>query len=180
MIEQVNYAALDSAKSAFIEASRKTMRFAQRFGFVPDDRLGASANIFALDLRQFLDAGADKLYITLLPEGLGTADDARPDDLSSAELVGFWRNIGLKTMGCLTNDAASSGMQTILISLYLPSSNPERVFSKPFLEGFLGGFVETSRCKNLDMCYFSIAKICRSGLRMRSNRHSHELLIYAC
>lgn len=153
MLEQVNYTALDAAKGAFIEASRKTMRFAQRFGFVPNDRLGASANIFALDLTPFLHAGAEKLYITLLPEGLGTADDARPDDLSPAELVGFWKNIALKTVGCLTNDAAASGMQTILISLYLPSSNPEHVFSKPFLDGFLGGFVEG--CKTVGCVWIS-------------------------
>jgi phosphoribosylformylglycinamidine cyclo-ligase len=142
MLEQVNYNALDKAKNAFIAASKQTMQFAQRFGFVPDERLGASANVFALDLAPFLRAGADKLYLTLLPEGLGTADDARPDDLSPTEEAGFWRNIGLKTVSCLTNDAASSGMQTILISLYLPSSNPEHVFSPPFLDGFLGGFVE--------------------------------------
>jgi phosphoribosylformylglycinamidine cyclo-ligase len=153
MLDHVNYDALDRAKIAFIEASRKTLGFAEKFGFVPDSRLGGSANVFALNLNSFLRSGADKLYITLLPEGLGTADDARPDDLSAQELKQFWRNIGLKTMGCLTNDASSSGMQTILISLYLPSSNPESVFDEPFLEGFLDGFV--SGCKTVGCVWIS-------------------------
>jgi len=153
MLDHVDYNALDKAKIAFMEASKKTMGFAKKFGFVPDERLGASANVFALDLRSFLAAGADQLYMTLLPEGLGTADDARPDDLSNQELELFWRNIGVKTVACLTNDAASSGMQTILISLYLPSSNPEKVFSEPFLAGFLDGFV--SACKTVGCVWIS-------------------------
>lgn len=152
-IEQVNYDALDKAKIAFMAASKKTMRFAERYGFVPDERLGASANVFALDLRQFLQTKAEQLYITLLPEGLGTADDARPDDLSDSELKQFWQNIGIKTVACMTNDAASTGMQTVLISLYLPSSNPEVVFSQAFLDGFLTGF--TAGCKTVGCVWIS-------------------------
>ena len=91
--------------------------------------------------------------MTLLPEGLGTADDARPEDLTPAELLRFWRNIGGKTMSVLTNDAASSGMQTVLISLYLPSATPEVVFTKEFMAGFLDGFVEG--CEKVGCVYFS-------------------------
>lgn len=142
MLDQVNYSALDEAKNAFISASKRTMTFASKFGFVPDSRLGASANVFALDLKPFLKCGAENLFVTLIPEGLGTADDARPDDLSESELASFWQNIGIKTISALTNDAASAGMQTVLMSLYLPSSTPERVFNQSFLKGFLDGFVK--------------------------------------
>lgn len=168
MLDQVNYDALDKAKNAFMEASRKTMTFAKQFGFVPDSRLGASANVFALDLKPFMQSGINNLYITLLPEGLGTADDARPSDLSASELEQFWRNIAIKTISCLTNDAASSGMQTILISLYLPSSNPEEVFSEAFLKGFLEGFV--MGCKTVGCVWISgetpqlKGKICENKL----------------
>ncbi len=65
----------------------------------------------------------------------------------------FWHNIGLKTISALTNDAASGGMQTVLISLYLPSGAPERVFDKPFLHGFLDGFV--SGCKTVGCVWIS-------------------------
>ncbi len=168
MLDQVDYNVLDKAKCAFIEASRKTLKFAEQYGFVPDNRLGASANVFALDLRPFLAGKGDKLYLTLLPEGLGTADDARPDDLTQLEEETFWRNIGLKTVSCLTNDAASSGMQTVLISLYLPSSNPETVFSETFLKGFLDGFV--SGCKTVGCVWIAgetpqlKGKICENKL----------------
>jgi phosphoribosylformylglycinamidine cyclo-ligase len=153
MLEQVNYEVLDKAKHAFIEASKRTLGFAGKFGFVPNEKLGASANVFSLDLKPFIEQGAERLFITLLPEGLGTADDARPDDLSAAELELFWYNIGLKTVGALTNDAASAGMQTILISLYLPSSSPERVFDQYFLNGFLEGFV--TGCKTIGCVWLS-------------------------
>jgi phosphoribosylformylglycinamidine cyclo-ligase len=153
MLEQVNYEVLDKAKLAFIAASKRTLRFAEKYGFVPDEKLGASANVFSLDLKPFLKQGAERLFITLLPEGLGTADDARPEDLSDKELEIFWRNIGLKTMGALTNDAASGGMQTVLISLYLPSSTPERVFDQSFLAGFLDGFV--AGCKTVGCVWLS-------------------------
>ncbi len=142
MLDQVNYSALDQAKNAFIDASKRTMDFASKFGFVPDSRLGASANIFSLDLKPFIKVGCENLFVTLIPEGLGTADDARPDDLSEIEFVEFWHNIGIKTISALTNDAASAGMQTILMSLYLPSSSPETVFNETFLKGFLEGFVK--------------------------------------
>lgn len=153
MIDHVNYAVLDRAKNAFIKASRSTLKFAENYGFLPDETLGASANVFSLNLKPFLTAGAENLFITLLPEGLGTADDARPDDLTPAELTEFWHNIGTKTVAVMTNDAAATGMQTILISLYLPSSNPEMVFNEQFMSGFLGGFVEG--CKKVGCVYFS-------------------------
>jgi len=153
MLEKVNYDVLDYAKAAFIQASKKTLNFASKYGFVPDERLGASANIFSLDLKHFLQAGTERLSITLLPEGLGTADDARPDDLTAFELEEFWHNVGLKTIGALTNDAASGGMQTILISLYLPSSSPERVFNSSFLNGFLDCFV--AGCKTVGCVWLS-------------------------
>ncbi len=149
----VDYAALDKAKNAFIVASRKTLGFAKRYGFLPSGALGASANVFSLDLKPFLENGAKQLFVTLLPEGLGTADDARPNDLNERELVRFWHNIGIKTVAVMTNDAAATGMQTILISLYLPSSEPEKVFDKAFMEGFLKGFVEG--CRQVGCVYFS-------------------------
>lgn len=153
VIDRINYTHLDNAKNAFIEASRSTLDFASEFGFCPDSTLGASSNVFQLDLKSFIKSGADSLSITLIPEGLGTADDARPTDLTSDELVEFWHNIGIKTVAVMTNDAASSGMQSVLISLYLPSSQPEVVFSKEFMQGFLGGFV--SGCKTVKCVYFS-------------------------
>lgn len=152
MVDRVDYTALDRAKNAFIAASLRTSHFAERFGFMPGG-FGGSANVFALDLKPFMAAGAGELYMTLLPEGLGTADDARPADLSPEELLRFWRNIGGKTMSVLTNDAATAGMQTILISLYLPSALPDRVFSEEFMEGFLDGFVEG--CRVVGCVYFS-------------------------
>lgn len=150
--DRIDYVDLDKAKNAFIAASKKTATFAEKYGFMPGG-FGASANVFALDLKPFLKSGAENLMVTLLPEGLGTADDARPDDFTSEEWVQFWRNIGLKTMSTLTNDAASSGMQTILISLYLPSARPELVFTNEFMEGFLDGFVEG--CRRVGCVYFS-------------------------
>jgi len=150
MVDRIDYTALDKAKNAFIEASKKTAGFAAGFGKMPGG-FGGSANVFALDLKPF--AGAGELLVTLLPEGLGTADDARPSDLSSEELVRFWRNIGGKTMSTLTNDAASAGMQTVLISLYLPSALPEKVFTAEFMSGFLDGFVDG--CRKVGCVYFS-------------------------
>lgn len=151
--DHVDYDVLDNAKNAFIAASRSTLNFAKKFGFVPNDSLGASANVFSLDLKPFIAAKSESLSITLIPEGLGTADDARPEDLTEAELRRFWHNIGIKTVSVLTNDAATGGMQTVLISLYLPSAFPEKVFTKPFMDGFLGGFVEG--CKAVGCVYFS-------------------------
>ena len=152
-LDHVNYDSLDTAKNAFIEAGKKTLRFAEKYGFLPDESLGASANVFSLNLQPFLDTGSKELFITLLPEGLGTADDARPDDLNAEELQQFWHNIGIKTVAVMTNDAASTGMQTILISLYLPCADPEIVFNQSFIDGFLPGFIEG--CKTVGCVYFS-------------------------
>jgi phosphoribosylformylglycinamidine cyclo-ligase len=152
-LAHVNYSVLDAAKEKFIEAARRTARFADRFGFIPGEKFGASANIFKIDLSQFIAAGARDLSVSLVPEGLGTADDARPDDLTAAELTQFWYNIGIKTVAVMTNDAASSGLQTVLIGLYLPSSTPETVFTAEFMSGFLDGFV--AGCKAVGCVYLS-------------------------
>ncbi len=152
-LNQVNYNALDDAKSAFIEASKKTLTFAKKFGFVPDGRLGSSANVFSLDLKPFLKKGYQNLNISLLPECLGSADEARPDDLKKEELEKFWYNIAFKTVAAMTNDVASGGMQPILISLYLPSNSPELVFDETFRKGFLSGFVHA--CKKVGCVYIS-------------------------
>jgi phosphoribosylformylglycinamidine cyclo-ligase len=151
--DHVDYDTLDSAKLAFIAASRKTLTFAKDFGFVADDKLGASANIFSLSLEPFIKQGLKEIQVTLLPEGLGTADDARPDDLTDSELESFWYNIGLKSVAVMTNDAATAGMQTILVGMYLPSADPERVFTKQFMKGFLAGFVDG--CQQVGCVYLS-------------------------
>lgn len=64
--DHVNYDSLDAAKNAFIEASKSTLKFAEQFGFIPDGRFGASANVFSLDLKPFLKTKAEQLFITLL------------------------------------------------------------------------------------------------------------------
>ena len=152
-LKNVDYDSLDRAKNAFIAASKKTLTFAEKFGFIPGNSLGASANIFSLNLKPFIENNSSELFLTLLPEGLGTADDARPDDLSDSELKEFWNNIAYKTMSALTNDAAASGLQTILIGLYLPSSTPELVFNENFMQGFLDGLTEA--CRQVGCVYFS-------------------------
>ena len=151
-IQTVEYDVLDRAKLAFISAAKRTLKFAAPYGFVPSEGLGASANIFALDLTTCVTNG-QKLFMTLVPEGLGTADDSRPEDLSSSELLSFWYNIGIKTVAVMTNDVATSGLQTILIGLYLPSSTPESVFTPEFMEGFLNGIV--AGCKEVGCVYLS-------------------------
>lgn len=152
-LDHVDYNSLDKAKNAFIQAGKRTLKFAEKFGFIPDEKMGASANVFALDLKPFLKFGAEQLFITLLPEGLGTSDEACPEDLTGKEALKFWYNIGIKTVAVMTNDAASTGMQTILLSLYLPSGSPETVFNEIFIKGFLDGFVEG--CRQVGCVYFS-------------------------
>jgi phosphoribosylformylglycinamidine cyclo-ligase len=152
-MDHVDYDTLDTAKNAFIAACKRTTKFASKYGFIPDERFGASANVFELDLSQFIEKGSGKLHLTLVPEGLGTADEAHPEDMNKEEAVEFLYNIGIKTVGVMTNDAASSGMQTILISLYLPSSTPELLFDELFLKGFLDGFVDG--CEKVGCVYFS-------------------------
>jgi phosphoribosylformylglycinamidine cyclo-ligase len=152
-IEKVDYDALDKAKLAFIAASKKTLTFAQDFGFVPEEKLGASANLFSLNLEQYLNHSQKNIYITLISEGLGTADDARPPDLTAEELQQFWYNIAIKTISSLTNDAASAGLQTILISLYLPSSDPKKVFDTSFIDGFTTGLIHA--CKTVGCVWIS-------------------------
>ncbi|WP_341528203.1 AIR synthase related protein [Nostoc sp. UHCC 0302] len=152
-LDQVDYDTLDAAKRRFIDAAKRTLGFASAYGTVPVSGFGGSANAFSFNLASFLEAGNQELSLTLVPEGLGTADDTRPEDLSEAELRRFWWNIGIKIISCLTNDAASSGMQTVLLGLYLPSSTPETVFTPAFLDGFLDGVVEG--CKRVGCVYLS-------------------------
>jgi phosphoribosylformylglycinamidine cyclo-ligase len=151
---QVDYGVLDSAKLKFISAAKSTLAFASEFGGVPQSGLGASANVFQLRLDQFAyQKESHELGISLISEGLGTADDARPNDLDESESREFWYNIGIKTVACLSNDAASSGLQSLLLSLYLPSSTPETVFNPLFMDGFTKGIVDG--CRTVGCVYLS-------------------------
>jgi phosphoribosylformylglycinamidine cyclo-ligase len=151
VVDQVNYAVLDTAKQQFIAAAQSTLDFASSYGKVPESGLGASANVFKLALDGF--DTSDSLGLSLISEGLGTADDARPSDLTDEEAEKFWYNIGIKTVACLTNDVASSALQPLLLSLYLPSSTPETVFNPLFMKGFTDGIVEG--CKTVGSVYIS-------------------------
>jgi phosphoribosylformylglycinamidine cyclo-ligase len=120
---------------------------------VPDSALGASANVFNLSLAGWLAQGGGGLQVSLVSEGLGTADDARPSDLTESETYEFWFNIGIKAISCLTNDIATVGMRPLLVSQYLPSSTPETIFSDALLSGFLDGFVDG--CRQVGCVYIS-------------------------
>ena len=149
-LQHVSYDVLDAVKLKCIEAAKKTLSFST-LGKSLSASLGASANIFAIPTKLFKDQ--ENIFVSLIPEGLGTADDAKPEDLSSQDLKLFWYNIGLKTVSVLTNDAASSGLQTVLLGLYLPTSTPKEVFTEETLSGLLDGIVEG--CKQVGCCYFS-------------------------
>lgn len=133
----IDYLPLDAAKLKFIEACRRTINFASDLGYVLKPELGASANGFVFH-------NPTTRMATIVPEGLGTADDARPDDLTSEELTAFWYNIAFKVMAALTNDCCSSGFRPVLLGLYLPCATPD-VFTEEFLKGFLDGIVEGCR-----------------------------------
>lgn len=150
-IDQVDYDVLDQVKLRCIAASRRTLSFANDYGVVLDENLGASANIFTIPLERFAQGG--RLSVSLVTEGLGTADDARPEDMTPEEEYQFWYNIAVKTISSLTNDIASVGMRPLLISQYVPTSTPESVFTEGFLSGFLDGFV--SGCERVGSVYIS-------------------------
>lgn len=150
-IDQVNYDVLDQVKLRCIAASRRTLSFAKDYGVVLDENLGASANLFTIPLERFARGG--RLSVSLVTEGLGTADDARPEDLTAEEEYQFWFNIAIKTISSLTNDIASVGMRPLLISQYVPTSTPENVFTEGFLSGFLDGFV--AGCERVGAVYIS-------------------------
>lgn len=150
-IEQVDYDVLDQVKLRCIAASRRTLSFAKDYGVVLDENLGASANLFTIPLDRFARGG--RLSVSLVTEGLGTADDARPPEMTPEEEYQFWFNIAIKTISSLTNDVASVGMRPLLISQYVPTSTPELVFTEGFLSGFLDGFV--AGCERVGAVYIS-------------------------
>ena len=70
---------LDATKNKFIEAGKKTVKFAENLASYQVE-FWRERRMFFSGSETIFKKGVDNLYITLLPEGLGTSDDAPPHD----------------------------------------------------------------------------------------------------